>query len=175
MRSCGTTSSRVILVQQCADRPTKPNGVFGETIPSCEKTLRPETNHTELITQRRVQIGSGSVPVRTLTARKAIPARARTIPQWRKASQRSSCFVGPTKESGRCQSCACDPLCSRIVRMRFRSARNKTPAWSLHVSVLAQPVEVLLGRLGMMAHAGLSLRLAKGDHPRDHHHADEFT
>ena len=66
-------------------------------------------------------------------------------------------------------------LCSRIVRMRFKSARKKTPAWSLHVSVLAQPVQVRLGRLGIMAHAGLSLRLAKGDHPRDNHHGDEFT
>lgn len=49
------------------------------------------------------------------------------------------------------------------------------PARSLHESVLAQPVQVRLGRLGMMAHAGLSLRLAKGDHPRENPHGDEFT
>lgn len=60
-------------------------------------------------------------------------------------------------------------------RMRFNSARKKMPARSLHESVLAQPVQVRLGRLGMMAHAGLSLRLAKGDHPRENPHGDEFT
>lgn len=35
-------------------------------------------------------------------------------------------------------------------RMRFNSARKKMPARSLHESVLAQPVQVHLGRLGMM-------------------------